>query len=206
MSNKPDVITTYITKREIEKRVKQLGDEISKNYAGEDVIIVCVLKGSFIFCADLIRNIRDVNLNVEFVQLSSYEDATESSGNVKVTKHLSLYGSDSRDRDNLRDTHILVVEDIVDTGQTLGLLMSMLNNYETKSLKLCALLNKPSRRIDQRVQLDYIGFTIPDVFVVGYGLDKAQRHRGLRFIGRIEETRIGRILSPIKNFVTHVAR
>lgn len=193
MNNKPDVITAYITEPDIQIRVRELGTEISNDYAGKELTIICVLKGAFMFCADLVRHIKNVKYNVEFVQLSSYGKATVSSGRVDFIKIV----------EHLPNTHVLIVEDIIDTGNTIKHFLETLKTFDTQSVKVCTLLDKPSRREDQRVQADYKGFTIPNVFVVGYGLDKAEQHRGLRFIGKIEETGIGRILSPIKNFATH---
>ena len=195
MADKPDVISVYINETEIEERVKQLGQQISKDYAGKELLLVCVLKGAAVFCADLVRAIRHVDVSIEFVELASYHDGTESAGRVKMVK--SVYG-------NLRDKDILIVEDIVDTGITINFLRSALDLFEPGSIKICSLLDKPSRRKPgYETDIDYLGFTIPGLFVVGYGLDKAQKHRGLPFIGRIEYTAISQLLSPIDNFINH---
>ena len=195
MADKPDVISVYINETEIEERIEQLGQQISKDYLGKELLLVCVLKGATVFCADLVRAIRHVDVSIEFVELASYHDGTESSGRVKVVK--SVGG-------NLRNKDILIVEDIVDTGITINFLVSQLNLFKPNSVRICSLLDKPSRRKPgYEADIDYLGFTIPNLFVVGYGLDKTQKHRGLPFIGRIEYTPLSKLLSPLKNFTNH---
>jgi hypoxanthine phosphoribosyltransferase len=171
-STKPE---TLITAEAIAARVAELGREITRDKQGQDLVVISVLKGSFMFCADLIRHI-DLPLHVEFLGVRSYGDSTETSGEVQITADVShrLEGKD-----------VLLVEDIVDTGLTLKFLLDLLARRGPRSLKLAALLHKPSRtRIP--VQIDYLGFSIEDVFVVGYGLDHAQRHRNLPYVGVVK--------------------
>jgi hypoxanthine phosphoribosyltransferase len=153
-------------------RVAELGAAITQDKQREDLVIICILKGSFVFAADLIRQI-DLPLTIEFLGVRSYGDDTETSGEVQITSDLSrpIEGKD-----------VLLVEDIVDTGLTLNFLLDLLARRGPRSLKLAALLHKPSRtRVP--VKIDYLGFSIDDVFVVGYGLDHAQRHRNLPYVG-----------------------
>jgi hypoxanthine phosphoribosyltransferase len=166
---------TLIAADAIATRVAELGREITRDKQGEDLVVISVLKGSFMFCADLIRHI-DLPLHVEFLGVRSYGDSTETSGEVQITADVShrLEGKD-----------VLLVEDIVDTGLTLKFLLDLLARRSPRSLKLAALLHKPSRtRVP--VQIDYLGFSIEDVFVVGYGLDHAQRHRNLPYVGVVK--------------------
>jgi hypoxanthine phosphoribosyltransferase len=166
---------TLITAEAIAARIAELGKQITADKRGEDLVVISVLKGSFMFCADLIRHI-DLPLNVEFLGVRSYGDSTETSGEVQITSDIShrIEGKD-----------VLLVEDIVDTGLTLKFLLDLLARRGPRSLKLAALLHKPSRtRIP--VQIDYLGFSIEDVFVVGYGLDHAQRHRNLPYVGVVK--------------------
>ena len=155
-------------------RVRELGAAISVDYGDEPLVVVVVLKGSFMFAADLVRAI-DAPLEVDFLGVRSYGDATETSGVVQITSDLtrSIEGRD-----------VLLVEDIVDTGLTLRFLLDNLRTRGPRSLKLAALLHKPSRT-RAVVPIDYLGFTIPDVFVVGYGLDAAQRYRNLPYVGKM---------------------
>ncbi|MEZ5064557.1 MAG: hypoxanthine phosphoribosyltransferase [bacterium] len=160
-----------IDERSIRERVAALGREISAVYAGEAPILVNILKGGFIFLADLAREL-SVPCEIDFMVVSSYEDKTESSGVVRILADLGL---------NLDGRHVLIVEDIVDTGLTLEYLRELLLARNPASLRIVTLLNKPSRR-KAEVPLDWIGFDIPDEFVVGYGLDFAQRFRNLPYI------------------------
>lgn len=159
----------------IAARVAELGAQISKDYAGQPLVLVCVLKGSFVFASDLARAI-DAQLRVDFLGTRSYGEGTESSGVVQITQDLSrpIDGED-----------VLLVEDIVDTGLTIAHLMDMLRVRSPRSVKICSLLHKPARaRIE--VKIDYLGFTIEDRFVVGYGLDFNEHYRNLPYIGVIE--------------------
>jgi hypoxanthine phosphoribosyltransferase len=159
----------------IAKRVQELGAEISREYAGRELTVVGVLNGSFVFMADLVRAI-DLPLRCDFLGLSSYGSATESSGVVAITKDLS---------GPIEGRHLLIVEDIVDTGLTMAYLLENLATRKPASTKIVALLSKPARR-QVEVMVDYLGFTIEDRFVIGYGLDYDGRYRNLPFIGVLE--------------------
>jgi hypoxanthine phosphoribosyltransferase len=152
----------------LQQRVGELGKSIAEAYAGKSLVLLVVLRGSFMFAADLARAI-DLPLRIEFMGVQSYGDATTSSGEVRITHDLST---------RIEGEHVLVVEDIVDTGLTLDFLMQQLAARRPASLKLCALLHKPSRTV-RPITIDFLGFTIEDLFVVGYGLDYAQRLRNL---------------------------
>ena len=156
----------------IQARVKALGVQIAAEYAGKSLVLLCVLKGSFVFAADLARAI-DLPLRVEFLGVRSYGDDTRSSGVVQITQDLT--------RPIVGD-HLLIVEDIVDTGLTLSYLREQLLARMPASVKVCALLHKPSRTV-RPVEIDYLGFTVADVFVVGYGLDHAEQFRNLPYVG-----------------------
>jgi hypoxanthine phosphoribosyltransferase len=165
-------IDVLISKEEIAKRIQELGKKISEDYKGEEVVCVCILKGSVIFYADLVRAL---NLPVEFdfIRVSSYGNQLTSSGDVKITKDLS--GS-------ISDKHVLVIEDIVDTGITLSFLLDLFKSRGPKSVKLATLLHKPANKVKD-VHIDYLGFTIDNHFVVGYGLDAAEKYRNLDYVG-----------------------
>jgi hypoxanthine phosphoribosyltransferase len=161
----------------IERKVAELGQRIARDYAGrQPLLLVGVLKGSFIFLADLSRRIA-IPHAVDFIALSSYGNATKSTGEVRLIMDL---------RQSIAGKHVLVVEDIVDTGHTLSYLLRILGARQPASLRSCALVHKPSRR-EVEVQLDYVGFEIPDKWVVGYGLDYADRYRTLPYIGYLEQ-------------------
>ena len=161
-----------ITEEQIAKRVRELGKEISADYQGKTVHLICVLKGAYTFLADLAR-VMEVPVTLDFLAVSSYGKGKTSSGEVQLTKDLDV---------SLAGRDVIVVEDIADTGLTLNYLLKMLRSREPATLKVAAFLSKPSRReID--VQVDYVGFEIPDRFVVGYGLDDNQRFRELPYIG-----------------------
>jgi hypoxanthine phosphoribosyltransferase len=167
-------VETLISRASLEARVAELGRQITQDYAGRELVLVSVLKGSFMFCADLSRAI-DLPLAIEFLGLKSYGDAQSTSGVVQITSDLSrpVAGKD-----------LLIVEDIVDTGLTMGYLRKNLATRNPRSVKLCALLHKPARaRVE--TPIDYLGFSIEDVFVVGYGLDWAERYRNLPYIGAV---------------------
>ena len=168
-------IHVMISEEQIRDRVRELGAQISAEYKDRPLVLVCVLKGSFVFAADLARSI-DLPLRVDFLGVRSYGEGTESSGVVQITQDLSrpIAGED-----------ILFVEDIVDTGLTLAYLKDLFRTRQPRSVKVCSLLHKPARaRVE--VKIDYLGFTIEDKFVVGYGLDVAERYRNLPFIGVVE--------------------
>ena len=168
-------IVTLLSAEQIAARVQELGKEISSAYAGQKLILVCILKGSFVFTADLARAI-DGNVHIEFLAVQSYGEGTSSSGVVQSTQDLTK---------PIENEHVLIVEDIVDTGLTSAHLLDLLRTRKPASIRLCSLLHKPARtRIE--VPIDFLGFTIEDKFVVGYGLDWAQRFRQLPFIGVVE--------------------
>jgi hypoxanthine phosphoribosyltransferase len=168
-------IRTLIDAEKIAARVKELGAEITKDYAGQEIVLVPVLKGSFVFAADLSRQI-DRPLSIDFLGLRSYGDGTESSGVVQITSDLTK---------PIEGKHVIVVEDIVDTGLTMEYLFENLETRHPKSVKLVSLLHKPART-KMKIDIDYLGFTIEDVFVIGYGLDYAEKYRNLPFIGVVE--------------------
>ena len=160
---------------ELQKRIKEVAEEIDKDYIGKEIVVVCVLKGGVFFLCELAKRIQ-VPVSMDFMSVSSYGSETKSSGVVKIVKDLD---------EPLKDKDVLVVEDIVDSGRTLSHLLKMLNDRGPRSIKLCTLLDKPERRVVD-VNVDYTGFTIPDEFVVGYGLDYDQRYRNLPYIGVVE--------------------
>lgn len=163
--------SVQITEAEIQDRIKALGADIARDYAGRDPHLVCVLNGAFIFMADLVRAI-DLPLSMDFLAVSSYGNSTRTSGEVEVLKDLRI---------PIANRHVIVVEDIVDTGITLNYLLRMLEARQPASLKVAALLSKPARRRVE-VPIDYLGFEIEDAFVYGYGLDRSQFDRNLPFI------------------------
>lgn len=168
-------IRVMLTEEEVNRRISEIGAQISKDYAGKQVHLVCVLKGGSFFMCELAKRIT-VPVSLDFMSVSSYGSDTKSSGVVKIVKDLD---------EPLNGKDVLVVEDIVDSGRTLSYLMEMLNDRGPASLHLCTLLDKPDRRVVD-VDVDYTGFRIPDEFVVGYGLDYDQRYRNLPYIGVVE--------------------
>jgi hypoxanthine phosphoribosyltransferase len=160
------------SEQQLKERVAQLGAQITADYAGKEPLLVSVLRGSFIFMADLTRCIQ-LPCTVDFMAVSSYGAGTTSSGQVQITKDLS---------DDIEGKDLIVVEDILDSGNTLYYLLQLLQARKPASVRLCTLLDKPERRVKD-VQVDYTGFTIPDAFVVGYGLDYAEQYRNLPYIG-----------------------
>jgi len=168
----PLIDKVLISSGDIQKRIQQLGTEISRDYADRQPILVCILKGAFVFLSDLSRCI-SIHHEVDFMAISSYHGGTESTGVVKIEKDL---------KSNITDRDVLIVEDIVDTGLTLNHLLQLLETRSPRSLRICSLLDKASRRIEQ-VPVDYRGFEIPDEFVIGYGLDYDEKYRNLPFIG-----------------------
>jgi hypoxanthine phosphoribosyltransferase len=166
-----------LTAEQIATRVRELGAEITRDYAGRSLVLVCVLKGSFVFAADLARAI-DLPLRIDFLGVRSYGEGTESSGVVQITQDLSR---------PIEHEDVVLVEDIVDTGLTIAHLMDLLRTRAPASVKVCSLLHKPARaRV--KIHVDYLGFTIEDRFVVGYGLDFAEKHRNLPYIGIVERS------------------
>ena len=168
-------VHVLISEEDVDKRIQEIGDQISKDYAGKQVHLVCVLKGGVFFLCELAKRIT-VPVSLDFMSVSSYGSETKSSGVVRIVKDLD---------EPLKDKEVIVVEDIVDSGRTLSFLLEMLKDRGPKSVKLCTLLDKPERRVVD-VNVDYTGFAIPDEFVVGYGLDYAQKYRNLPYIGVVE--------------------
>src|SRR3954471_13613677 len=168
-------LETLFNAAQIQHRIRELGDQIRRDYDGKELIMVCVLKGGFVFAADLVRQI-DLPLAVDFIGLSSYGEATESSGVVKITSDLTK---------PIEGKHVLVVEDIVDPGLTMRYLLDNLATRHPASVKICALLSKPSRA-RARIPIRYLGFEVPDQFVVGYGLDAGEKFRNVPFVGVVK--------------------
>lgn len=154
------------------KRIGELGEEISKDYANEEVMLVGILKGASVFMSDLIRKI-SIPAYIDYMVVSSYGNSAETSGVVRIIKDLE---------DNIEGKNIIIVEDIIDTGLTLAYLKKNLLNRNPKSLKICTLLDKPSRR-QKEIAIDYKGFEVPDEFIIGYGIDYAEKYRNLPFVG-----------------------
>ncbi|MGN0403339.1 MAG: hypoxanthine phosphoribosyltransferase [Acetatifactor sp.] len=163
------------TEEEVNARIQEIGDQISRDYAGKKLHLICVLKGGSFFMCELAKRIT-VPVTLDFMSVSSYGSDTKSSGIVKIVKDLD---------EPLKDREVLVVEDIVDSGRTLSYLLELLKGRGPASIRLCTLLDKPDRRIVD-IKADYTGFEIPDVFVVGYGLDYDQMYRNLPYIGAVE--------------------
>ncbi len=170
-----DEISVLITEEEIEKRIRKMGEEISKAYEGREIHLISILKGGVFFTCELAKRIT-VPVSVDFMSVSSYGSSKVSSGVVKIIKDLD---------ETIEGKDVLVVEDIIDTGTTLSYLMEMLAQRRPASLALCTLMDKPERRLHE-VKVDYTGFEVPDKFIVGYGLDYAQHYRNLPYIGVIE--------------------
>lgn len=168
-------VRVLLTEKEVDDRIKAIGEQISKDYAGKQIHLVCVLKGGSFFMCELAKRI-SVPVSLDFMSVSSYGGGTASSGVVKIVKDLD---------DSIENKDVLVVEDIVDSGRTLSYLLEMLKDRKPASLHLCTLLDKPDRRVVD-VKVDYTGFQIPDEFVVGYGLDYDQKYRNLPYIGVVE--------------------
>lgn len=170
-----ETIKVLISEQDVDARIEEMGKQISEDYAGKQVHLICILKGSVFFTCELAKRIT-VPVSLDFMSVSSYGDGTQSSGRVKIAKDLdeSLEGKD-----------VIVIEDIIDSGRTLSYLMDVLEKRNPSSLKLCTLLDKPDRRVTD-VKVDYVGFEIPDEFVVGYGLDYAQKYRNLPYVGVVE--------------------
>jgi hypoxanthine phosphoribosyltransferase len=168
-------VRELISEADVNARIAELGAQISKDYEGESVCLLCILKGGVFFTTELAKRIT-VPVSLDFMSVSSYGAGTESSGVVRIVKDLD---------NSIEGKNVLVVEDIIDTGRTLAYLLENLKQRGPKTLKLCALLDKPERRVSE-VEVDYKGFQIPDEFVVGYGMDYDQKYRNLPFIGVVE--------------------
>ena len=174
---KNDMSEILVSEEQLQETIKKLGATLAEDYRGKDPLVICILKGAIFFMADLVRAM-DCNLEIDFMDVSSYGNEFESSGEVRILKDL--------DR-SVEGKNVLVVEDIVDTGTTLHYLLDNLKARGAKSVRLVALLNKPERR-KMDVDVDYVGFTVPDYFVVGYGLDYAEQYRQLPYIGILKES------------------
>ena len=168
-------IRVLVSEEDVDRRIEELGKQISEDYAGKQVHLICVMKGGVFFLCELAKRIT-IPVSLDFMSVGSYGDGTQSSGIVKITKDLD---------ESLEGKEVLVVEDIIDSGNTLYYLLDVLKKRGPKSMHLCTLLDKPDRR-EKDVKVDYVGFEIPDEFVVGYGLDYAQKYRNLPYIGVVE--------------------
>lgn len=168
-------IRVLIEEEKLNKRIAELGAKISEDYAGQEVTLICILKGSVFFTCELAKRIT-VPVSLDFMSVSSYGSSTVSSGKIEVKKDLD---------ESVENKNIIIIEDIIDTGRTLKYLLEDLRARNPKSLKLCTMLDKPDRRVVD-VSTDYTGFVIPDEFVVGYGLDYDQRYRNLPYIGILD--------------------
>ena len=171
-----DIFEILFSEEEISKRVKELGVEITRDYAGKDLVLVCVLKGASLFMTDLVKRINTF-LTIDFLEVSSYEDGTVSSGNIKFLKDLSR---------SVSGKDVIVVEDILDTGNTLDFISKHLEDKGATSVAIASFLSKPARR-EKEVSAKYLGFEVPDKFVVGYGLDYNEMYRNLPYIGVLKE-------------------
>lgn len=170
-----DNIKVLLSEEEVDRKIAELGAQISRDYAGKEIHLICILKGGAFFACELAKRIT-VPVTLDFMSVSSYGNSRESSGIVRIVKDLD---------EPLEGKHVLIAEDIIDSGKTLSRLIPMLKERKAIDVKLCSLLSKPSRR-EVDVQIDYLGFEIPDAFVVGYGLDYAQKYRNLPYIGVVE--------------------
>lgn len=172
----PNLEVLY-TAEQIAERIGEIGKQIASDHVGTELVLVSVLKGSCVFLADLMRAI-DLPLTIDFMSVSSYKDGMQTSGDVEILKDLS---------NPIRDKHVIVVEDIVDTGLTLSRLLEILQSRGAKSIRLASFLDKPEPRIKKELKIEYTGFVVPNKFVVGYGLDAAGRYRNLPFIAVVTD-------------------
>ena len=171
-----DKIRVLLPEEDVNKRISEVAEQISKDYEGKQIHLICILKGGVFFTCELAKRIT-VPVTMDFMSVSSYGDDTKSSGVVRIVKDLD---------ESLADKEVLIVEDIIDSGRTLAYLIEVLKQRGPTSIHLCTLLDKPERRVKKQVKVDYTCFTIPDEFVVGYGLDYAQKYRNLPYIGVVE--------------------
>lgn len=169
-------VRVLLSEEEVNNRINEVADMINKDYEGKEVHLICILKGGVFFTCELAKRL-SVPVTMDFMSVSSYGDDTKSSGVVRILKDLD---------EPLQGKDVLIVEDIIDSGRTLSYLIEVLKQRGPKSIKLCTLLDKPERRVKKQVKVDYTCFSIPDEFVVGYGLDYAQRYRNLPYIGVVE--------------------
>lgn len=172
-----DKIRVLLSEEEVNKRISEVAEQITRDYQGKEIHLICILKGGVFFTCELAKRL-DLPVTLDFMSVSSYDNDTKSSGVVRIVKDLDepLAGKD-----------VLIVEDIIDSGRTLSYLIEVLKQRGPKSIRLCTLLDKPERRVKKQVTVDYTCFTIPDEFVVGYGLDYAQKYRNLPYIGVVEQ-------------------
>ena len=171
-----ETIKVLVEESKIDARIRELGEEISRDYEGKEVHMICILKGGVMFMCELAKRIT-VPVSMDFMQVSSYGGGTKTSGIVKISKDLD---------ETIEDKDVLIVEDIIDSGRTLKYLIPVLMQRKPAEIRLCTLLDKPEGREVDTVRVDYTGFTIPDKFVVGYGLDYDQRYRNLPYIGYVD--------------------
>lgn len=176
MDNKLENIKVLIDEETLTNRVKELGGQITNDYKNEELIVICILKGSLYFTADLTKYIKNDNLKIDFMRVSSYGDEFISSGKINIKKDLEL---------DISNKNVLIIEDIIDTGNTLYYLKQVLSERTPKSLKICTLLDKKSRR-EKNIIPDYCGFEIEDKFVIGYGLDYKDLYRNISYIGYVD--------------------
>ena len=171
-----DKIRVLLSEEEVNRRISEIAAQISRDYEGKAIHMICILKGGVFFTCELAKRLT-VPVSLGFMSVSSYGDDTKSSGVVRIVKDLD---------ESLKDKDVLIVEDIIDSGRTLSYLIEVLRQREPASIRLCTLLDKPERRVKKQVKVDYTCFSIPDEFVVGYGLDYAQKYRNLPYIGVVE--------------------
>lgn len=172
-----DILRILVTEQQLQDKIKQIGAQITADYQGKNLLLISVLKGSVVFMADLIRSI-DTYCQLDFMNVSSYGNQTESSGTVKIIKDLDI---------NISGFDVLIVEDILDSGRTLSFIKKLLTSRNPNSIRICTLLHKPERQQVNDASPDYIGFVIPDEFIVGYGLDYAERYRNLPYLAVLKE-------------------
>lgn len=170
-----EVVHMMLSEEEVNSKIAEMAEKIDNDYKGKSIHLICILKGSVFFCCELAKRLT-IPVTIDFMSASSYGDSTESSGKLNIKKDLD---------ESIEGLDCLIVEDIIDSGNTLSLTQRMLAGRNPASLKLCTLLDKPARR-ETEVNVDYTGFVIPDEFVVGYGLDYAQKYRNLPYVGRLE--------------------
>ena len=171
-----DKIRVLLTEEEVNKKISEVAAQINKDYEGKEVHLICILKGGVFFTCELAKRLT-IPVSLDFMSVSSYGSDTKSSGVVKIIKDLD---------EPLEGKNVIIVEDIIDSGRTLAYLIEVLKQRNPKNIELCTLLDKPERRVKKQVTVDYTCFTIPDEFVVGYGLDYAQKYRNLPYIGVVE--------------------
>lgn len=176
-----DKIRVLLTEEEVDKRINEVAEHINKDYAGKNIHLICILKGGVFFTCELAKRL-NMPVTMDFMSVSSYGAGTVSSGVVRIIKDLD---------EPLEGKNVLIVEDIIDSGRTLAYLIEVLKQRGPKDIRLCTLLDKPERRVKKQVTVDYTCFTIPDEFVVGYGLDYDQKYRNLPYIGVVEQDQEG---------------